>query len=149
MHESSLTDGAPHNHTLLPAPQAEANQPVSENAGLGSAGAGATPVAEATSEDRRSAPRRRRSIMVLVSDATCWDGPFRGWVMDRSVGGLGLHLDHAVEAGTVLMVRPAHVPAKVPWVEVRVKNARRQEETWHLGCEFIRTPPWEVLMLFG
>ena len=50
------------------------------------------------------------------------------------------------------MNRRGHLP-KPPkdetWIEVQVRNCRQQENTWELGCAFVRSPPWEVLLTFG
>ena len=39
--------------------------------------------------------------------------------------------------------------ATTPWVEVRVQSVQEQEECRYLGCAFVRSPTWEVLMQFG
>jgi hypothetical protein len=99
--------------------------------------------------DRRSWPRRKRAIQVVLQDAGGHRDPFPAWVMDRSMGGLGLSVDEPIEEGTFLRVRRAAAPNDVPWVEVQVRSLRIKENTWELGCQFTRSLTWDVLMQFG
>jgi hypothetical protein len=34
-------------------------------------------------------------------------------------------------------------------VQLEVKNCRLVGSEYELGCQFVRTPPWSVLLLFG
>lgn len=73
-----------------------------------------------------------------------------GWVFDRSVGGLGLVTAENFSAGTVLSVRPVRSGEATPWVDVTVRSSRPAEGGgFELGCQFVKTPPWSVLLLFG
>jgi hypothetical protein len=73
-----------------------------------------------------------------------------GWVFDRSVGGLGLVTTEAFEPGTVLAVHAVRGGEATPWVEVEVRTCRPGESSdFELGCQFVKTPPWSVLLLFG
>lgn len=73
-----------------------------------------------------------------------------GWVFDRSVGGLGLVTAEPFAAGTVLAVRPVRSGEATPWVEVTVRSSRPADAGgFELGCQFVKTPPWSVLLLFG
>ena len=101
--------------------------------------------------ERRVAPRRRGNpIAVLVSDAEAAVEPVRGWVMDRSAGGLGLELEEEgeVDVGTILSVRPAE-GSYVPWVKVEVRSCRRIKSAWRLGCQYLRPPSADIQMRFG
>jgi hypothetical protein len=69
--------------------------------------------------------------------------------MDRSVSGLGLWSERKVAAGTQLKVRPENGPDTTPWVEVEVCSCKPYEGGWQLGCAFVKTPPYSVLLLFG
>ncbi len=99
--------------------------------------------------DRRSWPRRKRALQVVLQDAGGEGDPFPAWVMDRSLGGLGLSVDQSLEEGTVLRVRRLNAPADVPWVEIQVKSVRVKESTWEIGCQFTRSLTFDVLMQFG
>jgi hypothetical protein len=100
-------------------------------------------------EHRRALRRRGKTVRVLVSDADASAEPWEGWVIDRSVGGLCISLGRAVEAETVLSVRAADAPETIPWVQVTVRGCRQEQKYWELGCQFVRTPPWNVMLLFG
>ncbi len=99
--------------------------------------------------EKRLAPRRKKMLQVLIQDAEGIFDPFPGWIADRSLGGLCMLVDQPIEPGTVLKVRRSNTPANVPWVEVQVLNARMRETSWELGCQFVRSPTWDVLMQFG
>jgi hypothetical protein len=100
--------------------------------------------------DKRAAARRKGNpVSILISDAAAEARPYPGLVVDRSTGGLCVLADKAVEVGTILSVRAANAPSTVPWVQVEVKNSRGTGNQWELGCQFVKTPPWSVLLLFG
>jgi len=110
------------------------------------------PFTQGSARERRGAPRRRGNpVPILVSDADNAVTPVRGWVMDRSGGGLGLELEEEgeVDIGTVLSVRPLDAPDTVPWVKIEVRNRQLCGSTWRLGCMFVRPPAWDVMMRFG
>jgi hypothetical protein len=86
---------------------------------------------------------------VVVQEAGGAGEPFPAWVMDRSIGGLGLSIDQPVEPGTILRVRRPTAPADIPWVEIQVKSVRIKETTWEIGCQFTRSLTFDVLMQFG
>jgi len=99
--------------------------------------------------DRRSWPRRKRAIQVVLQDAGGEGDPFPAWIMDRSIGGLGLSVDQPLEPGTILRVRRATAPTDVPWVDIQVKSVRIKENTWEVGCQFTRSHSVDVLLQFG
>ena len=107
------------------------------------------PPNEPSTPDRREAPRTRRQVKVQVSDAEAKKSPFGAWVADCSLGGLCLTLHEEAQIGEVFSVRPANAPAEVPWVQVRVKSKRPVEKNWELGCQFVRTPSYSVVLLFS
>jgi hypothetical protein len=100
-------------------------------------------------KERRSWPRRKRAIQVVLQEASGEGNPFPAWILDRSVGGLRLSVDDPTEEGTVLRVRRLSAPIGTPWVELQVKSVRIKENTWELGCQFTRSLPFDVLMQFG
>jgi len=108
-----------------------------------------SPSSERDSGERRSWPRRKRAIQVVLQDAAGEEDPFPAWIMDRSIGGLGLSVDQPLETGTVLRVRRATAPTDVPWVDIQVKSVRTKENTWEVGCQFTRSHSLDVLMQFG
>ena len=138
------------------APQEEPEpqpSPGAESALDGSPMAGAElPLAqdsEPRGEDRRSTPRRKKLLRVFIQETPGADAPFHGWVVDRSLGGLRLEVDHELPVGQLLKVRSSAAPDGIPAVEVRVQSARRTEEgCLHLGCAYVRIPNWEVRVQF-
>jgi hypothetical protein len=100
--------------------------------------------------ERRIALRRGGNpTAILVTDAERKGEPIRGWVVDRSTGGMCLAITEQVQPGTILNVRAVNAPETASWIEMEVKSCRRETDSWELGCQFIKTPPWGVLLLFG
>lgn len=98
-----------------------------------------------------SSRRRGTPVAVVVTDADAQQEPVQGWVVDRSLDGLCLELEvsREVAAGTVLGVRPVDAPVTIPRVLVSVQHCQKSRRSWELDCQFVRTPPWSVRMLFG
>jgi len=108
------------------------------------------PFTHGATRERRSALRRAGNVVpILVSDAEARSTPTNGWVIDRSTGGLKLVVGESVVPGTILSVRTSNAPQTIPWVQLEVKNCRQTGKEYELGCQFVRTPPWSVLLLFG
>ena len=53
-----------------------------------------------------------------------------------------------IPVGTVLTARP-RVNQNVHSVQLEVRCCRPTREGYLIGCQFLQTPPWNVLMLFG
>jgi hypothetical protein len=100
-------------------------------------------------QDRRETPRTRRQVRVQITDADAKNSPASAWVSDCSLGGLCLSVKEETPVGTILSVRPASAPPGVPWVQIQVKSQRRFEANWELGCQFVRTPSYSVLLMFS
>ncbi len=99
--------------------------------------------------ERRSSPRHKvRQVKVLLSDATAQAAPFEGWLLNRSLGGLGLSVPRSVDAGTILSVRQALGNEVTPWVRVEVRYCRMERGRWTLGCKFVEHLPSNSLV-FG
>lgn len=100
--------------------------------------------------ERRVAHRRRgSSVGVMIADPEQKQPEREGWVLDRSLGGLGLFSDVEMAAGTLIRVKPEHAPALTPWTDVEVKECKPHETGYHLCCAFVKTPPYSILLLFG
>jgi hypothetical protein len=114
---------------------------------------GSDPFASGSSSEQRKAFRRRGNpIEILVTPEKESARPERGYVLDRSVGGLRLMIPRDVPPGTILTVRPAQVTAMIPWIEVEVRNctpSHTQPGEFDVGVQFIKAPPYPVLLLFG
>jgi hypothetical protein len=110
----------------------------------------ADPFVHGSATERRNALRRGGNpTPVLVTDQERTAEPFRAWVLDRSTGGLCLAVAEEVKPGTIFSVRAVNAPKTVPWVQVEVKSSREIDGNWELGCQFVKTPTWNVLLLFG
>ena len=77
------------------------------------------------------------------------NGTNPGYVLDRSTGGLKLALEAGMAPGSSMQIRANHAPETTPWVTVIVRNCTDTGEHFEMGCEFDKTPPWNVLLLFG
>jgi hypothetical protein len=105
------------------------------------------PVIATGVDDRRSSPRKKKLLKIIIRDESTGE-IFGGWVLDRSLGGMCLSIQRPIEEASLLAIRRPSAPESTPWVEMRVRNVRERESTWELGCEYIRTPPWEILVQF-
>ena len=100
--------------------------------------------------DRRGTIRREgRPVRVQVASPALKGGVETAYVLDRSTGGLRLALTAALAPGITLQVRADNAPDNIPWVTVLVRNCRHAGQHYEIGCEFDKTPPWNVLLLFG
>ena len=100
--------------------------------------------------DRRGAVRREgQPVRVLLASTTFRNGACDGYVIDRSTGGLKIVSQSAVAPGSTLQVRAVDAPDTVGFVTLIVRSCRKTDDHYELGCEFEKTPPWNVLLLFG
>jgi hypothetical protein len=110
----------------------------------------AAPSPPSAPTDRRTSHRREGTdVEVLISDAEVKTTPVQGWVIDRSLGGVCLRAPTSFPVGAILSLRPCSAPSVAPWVQVEVKSCRQMVDAWEVGCQFLRTPPYSVLLLFG
>jgi hypothetical protein len=100
---------------------------------------------------RRQSNRRRDNLVeVLVIPAGQDNKPFSGYVSNRSRSGLGLIVPHCVAVGHSLRVRALNAPQDSPWVDVEVIHLSPLDRKHaYIGCQFLESPPWNVLLLFG
>ena len=100
--------------------------------------------------DRRGSVRRDGPpVKVVLSSPSFRSKTDTGYVLDRSTGGLRVAMRLAMAPGSTMQVRAANAPDTVPWVTLIVRNCRNAGQHYELGCEFDKTPPWNVLLLFG
>lgn len=100
--------------------------------------------------DRRGAIRREGApVRVLLSSTTFRNGVNDGYVVDRSTGGLRILIQSAIAPGSTMQVKAVNAPDTVGFVTVIVRSCRKNTDHFELGCEFEKTPPWNVLLLFG
>ena len=100
--------------------------------------------------DRRGSVRREGApVRVALSSPNFRSGVNDGFVVDRSTGGLRIILQGALAPGSTLQVRAVNAPDTIGFVTVIVRSCRKTGDHFELGCEFEKTPPWNVLLLFG
>ena len=100
--------------------------------------------------DRRGTVRRDGApVRVLLSSTSFRNGINDGYVVDRSTGGLRILIQSAMAPGSTLQVKAINAPDTVGFVTVIVRSCRKNTDHFELGCEFEKTPPWNVLLLFG
>ena len=99
--------------------------------------------------ERRHSPRRWGDpIQALLWDEYPATEPSRGWIVNRSTGGLGLSAARPALEGSLLSVRITVAPDTVPWTRVQVRGCNSSAGRWILNCQFLETPSREVLLLF-
>lgn len=106
-------------------------------------------VVGSATEKRTSLRRGGNPVEVSIAAAEPAGELTRGFVVDRSMGGLCLVMKEPVDKGTVVSVKPVNAPSTALWVQIQVKSCRQEGKEWELGCQFVRTPPWSVLLSFG
>lgn len=125
---------------------------VKEQAPLEAAvGSVADPFVQGPQSDRRQSPRRSgQSIKITIQFVNDPKTVFEGYVMDRSMGGLRLLLERPLTLNQMLNVRSTDAPQTVTWVQVQVRRMLQlPDKSYEVGCQFVRTPPWAVLLTFG
>jgi hypothetical protein len=90
---------------------------------------------------RASARYKVRQVKVLVRDCQPNAVPFEGWLLNRSLGGLGLSVSRALEVGAIVDVRAAGEDDITSRVRVEVRYCRLERGRWRLGCKFVDPLP--------
>lgn len=100
-------------------------------------------------ENRYSVRRTGKQIRVFISDEEAHSPPMDAIVLDRSMGGLCLATPKPLNENQVISVRPTEAPVETPWIQAQIKRCQPVEDYWEVGCQFLKTPPWAQLLLFG
>jgi hypothetical protein len=100
-------------------------------------------------EQRRTFRRGGNPTTVHYAIGDNKERPLQGWVVDRSIGGICLMTHDPIAVGSLVTLRPVSADDMVPWIDVVVKSCRDTEEFFELGCQFIKTPPYSILLLFN
>jgi hypothetical protein len=74
--------------------------------------------------------------------------PFRGWVIDHSLGGFRLLLPRKFAVNRFLRIRPPTAPNSVPWLMLQVKSCQAKGDQWELGCALQSSPSYSVLLSY-
>ena len=101
--------------------------------------------------NRRTSTRREggNPVKVVLASPAFKSGTLTGYVLDRSTGGMRVACGTGMPVGTSVQVRAAHAPDETPWVTIIVRSCKANGKVYEMGCEFDKTPPWNVLLLFG
>jgi len=76
--------------------------------------------------------------VLLLAEDSALEEPYGAWVIDSSRGGVRLRVPHQLfPVGTLLQIRAPFASERVPWTTLRVRNLRRAEGGWEVGCEFV------------
>jgi hypothetical protein len=103
----------------------------------------------AAGEKRVAHRRTGNPVPINIADAGGKIELATGWVIDRSMGGMRLEVVAALDTGATVSVRPRNCSPMTPWVQVLVSNCKKHGDHWQVGCKFLRTPAWSVLVQFG
>jgi hypothetical protein len=108
------------------------------------------PFVQGSPTEQRNAFRRGGNpVEVLLARSGQQGQAVHAWVVDRSMGGLCIEAGEAFPPGTMVIVRALNAPTGTPWVDMEVKSCRPSKTEWELGCQFVKSPPWAVMLLFG
>ena len=108
------------------------------------------PSSSEQADDRRRSPRREGGpVRVLLAADEEQAHAVEGWVLDRSLSGLGIRTDQRLVVGKQLHLRPADASEGVPWVPVEIRYCRSEKNYWRLGCQFLQTPASGTTVRFG
>lgn len=109
------------------------------------------PFTHGSTGDRRQSARRTGSpLRILLKDPSEEKTIWEGIVTDRSIGGLRIMVQNSWPVNQVINVRVVDAPPTVPWLAVQVRRCTEMpDHMYEVGCQFIRTPPWAILLTFG
>jgi hypothetical protein len=100
---------------------------------------GEVPLPRRTANNRRASVRYQCGLAtpgrLLLPDGQEWQ---RAWVLDLSLGGVGLLLSRSLEQGceVVVMLKSATQTFELA---ARVRHSSRQQDgDWIVGCEFVK-----------
>ena len=109
------------------------------------------PTAKPT-EQRAITRRHGNPVEVYVAPPDDKEHPGVGSVLDRSMGGMRLALYHEIAVGTILAIHPVRADEMVPWVELEVRSCKPSTEMpglFEVGCQYVKSPPYSIQLLFG
>ena len=110
--------------------------------------AGVTAVISQPLEENRGAVRRD-GVPTLV-ELSIGEKAYQGWILNRSTTGLCVATRALVGPGSTIMVRGLQYSEPGPWVTLRVQNCSQDgDDCLVLGCQFVGSQPWGVLLHFG
>jgi hypothetical protein len=103
----------------------------------------ASPAAE-----QRATVRRRKLAPIDVLAAKKGHKPFRGWVVDHSLGGFRLLLPRKFAIDHLICIRPPNASESIPWLQLQIKSCQPKDEQWEVGCALQSSPSYSVLLSY-
>jgi hypothetical protein len=100
-------------------------------------------------EKRGTIRRQGNPVEVALAEAEPKGELMRGWVVDRSMGGLCLHLYQPVTPGTILTIRACNAPPATLWIQIEIRSCRQDGKFWEVGCKYLGSPSWGQLLQFN
>jgi hypothetical protein len=100
-------------------------------------------------EKRRAHRRKGRTTEILIADKDFRNPKWRGYVIDRSALGLRLFSERPADVDDQLNVQVMRPANDMPWIEVAVIHCKPLHDGFELGCKFIHSPSWNLLLTFG
>ena len=108
------------------------------------------PFAQGSPDEHRKSPRRGGNpVEIYLARPADKNHPKRGWVLDRSIGGLCLWVNEELATDSVWAVLPINASEMTPWIDVEIVHCRAKDKGFEVGCRFIKAPPSLILMQFG
>ncbi len=145
-HESRK-EGAVRKTRLSSADTAVPEKPVIRRPSPTHQGASRAPADMPVRERRQSARRAGNIVSVQVRRGA--GELLSGWILDRSIGGLGLLMDEEIAVDTALYVRPTAASEDTPWIKAEARYSVSMGGSYRLGCRFVNNPTWQQLRVFG
>jgi hypothetical protein len=106
-------------------------------------------IGRSSSDNRLAARRQGKAIDVIISNRDTKEPPTKGFVLDRSLGGLRLLSDSGFDVDAQLSVRPLNVSPFAPWVDLVVKSCKQTDIGFEIGCQFLNQPTYASMLMFG
>lgn len=107
------------------------------------------PDPESKTQERRSALRRGGSTVEVDIQIPNNDTILTGYVINRSIGGLGLTLHCELSKGSVIKIRPRTTTKMATWTSATVRSCRDDGHHYEIGVQFHHTPDWGQMLQFG
>ena len=63
-----------------------------------------------------------------------------------------LALYQPLDVGAILSIRPTKADDIVPWIEIEIRSCRPSTEMpdhFEIGCQYVKSPPYSIQLLFG
>lgn len=110
------------------------------------------PLAVKKPELRGTSRRQGNPVEVHVAAPDNKKNPGVGSVLDRSMGGMRLALFHEATIGAVVSIRPIQASEMVPWIDLEIRSCKPSSEMpgqFEVGCQYVKSPPYSIQLLFG